>query len=448
MKIKYGFYIRVMTFVGVCLASLWQPGSASAQAKNAILFIGDGMGFGQVTAARIFEGNARDGKLTLDTMEHTAIVRTYSADMMVTDSASAGTAMASGVKTNNGMVGQLPNGTPILTILEMAKAQGKSVGVVSTTRITHATPACFYAHVESRNSESEIAAQLVDDADVDVILGGGRGFFLPEGTEDPEYGEKSKRTDKRDLMQEMRDKGYRVVQNTSEFESLAADVAADSSAPKVLGLFNADMMSYEAHRAEDAWGEPSIAEMTELAIEILSRNPKGYFLMVEGGRIDHASHSNQAQLSITDLLAFDRALKVARDATDDAGDTLIVVTADHETGGLSINGYPKIDIEGVALFTEPSGRSTPHTVTFATGPGADKDRNGDTPRSDPDYYQPAVFSGYAAAHTGVDVGAWASGPGAEAYRGSIENTEIARKIIQALGLQKKYLKGLKKANTN
>ena len=121
--------------------------------------------------------------------------------------------------------------------------------------------------------------------------------------------------------------------------------------------------------------------------------------------------------------------QVARDATDDAGDTLIVVTADHETGGLSINGYPKIDIEGVALFTEPSGRSTPHTVTFATGPGADKDRNGDTPRSDPDYYQPAVFSGYAAAHTGVDVGAWASGPGAEAYRGSIENTEIARKII-------------------
>lgn len=448
MKIEYGVYIRVMTFVGVCLASLWQPISAGAQAKNAILFIGDGMGFGQVTAARIFEGNARDGKLTLDTMDHTAIVRTYSADMMVTDSASAGTAMASGVKTNNGMVGQLPNGTPILTILEMAKAEGKSVGIVSTTRITHATPACFYSHVENRGMESQIAAQLVDDADVDVILGGGRRFFIPKGTKDSENGEKSKRTDSRNLIQEMRDKGYRFVQNTSGFESLAADVASDSSTLKILGLFNASMMNYEAHRAQDTWGEPSIAEMTALAIEVLSRNPKGYFLMVEGGRIDHASHSNQAQLSVTDLLAFDRALKVAKDATDDAGDTLIVVTADHETGGLSINGYPKIDIEGAALFTEPSGGSTPHTVTFATGPGGNEGVNGDTPRSDPDYYQPAAFAGTSAAHTGVDVGAWASGPGAEAYRGSIENTDIARKIILALGLQEKYLKGLKKANTN
>ena len=416
----------------VCVSTL---DSACAQAKSAILFIGDGMGLAQVTAARIFEGNARDGKLTLDTMDHTALVRTYSADRLVTDSAAAGTALASGVKTNNGMVGVAPDGQSVATVLEMAKAAGKSVGLVTTTTITHATPACFYAHVPSRNAEAVIAAQLVDAAEVDVIFGGGRAFFLPQGSADPETDDSSRREDDRNLLSEMAAKGYRVVRNSEEFEAAAADFKNVSGVSKILGLFSPGMMAYEAQRGDDKWGEPSIAKMTELAIEILSKNPNGFFLMVEGGRIDHASHGNQAYLAVTDLLAFDAALKVAKDKTDPGKSTLIVVTADHETGGLSINGYPSIDIGGERLFTESSSNSAPHILTFATGPGADGGRNGDKKRSDPTYRQPSVFDASSAAHTGVDVAAWASGPGAEVFRGTMENSEVGLRIIEALGLK-------------
>lgn len=416
------------------IACLSTAHSARAQAKSAILFIGDGMGLAQVTAARIFEGNARDGKLTLDTMDYTALVRTYSADRLVTDSAAAGTALASGVKTNNGMVGVVPGGQSVATVLELAKAAGKSVGLVTTTTITHATPACFYAHVPRRNVEAVIAAQLVDSGEVDVILGGGRVFFLPQGSSDPESDDASRRKDDRDLLSEMARKGYRVVRNSEEFEAASADFEKVSGVSKILGLFSPGMMAYEAQRGNDKWGEPSIAEMTELAIKVLSKNPNGYFLMVEGGRIDHAGHGNQAYLAVTDLIAFDKALKVAKDLTGPDNSTLIVVTADHETGGLAINGYPPIGIGGDRLFTEPSSGSTPHIVTFATGPGADGGNNGEKKRSDPAYRQPSVFQANSAAHTGVDVAAWASGPGAEVFRGTMENSDVGLRIMEALGL--------------
>jgi alkaline phosphatase len=296
------------------------------------------------------------------------------------------------------MVGVAPDGQSVPTLLEMAKAAGKSVGLVTTTSITHATPACFYAHVPKRGMESEIAAQLVDSGDVDVLLGGGRTFFLPQGVRDPESNEASKRKDDRDLLSEMAGRGYRVVSSSEEFEAAAADSENASGVSKILGLFSPGMMAFEAQRRHDKWGEPSVAEMTELAIKVLSKDPDGYFLMVEGGRIDHACHGDQAYLGITDLIAFDKALKVAKDLTGPDNATLIVVSADHETGGLSINGYPSLSIGGDRLFTEPSSDATPHILTFATGPGADGGDNGDKDRADPTYRQPIPASMWPRGH--------------------------------------------------
>lgn len=408
--------------------------AAYGGAKNAILFIGDGMGMAQVTAARIFEGNARDGKLTLDTFENVAVVRTYCANMMVTDSAAAGTAIATGHKTTFYRVGMSPDGEVLETLLESAKKAGKSVGIVTTTGVTHATPASFYAHIESRGEEAQIAAQLVDYGQVDVVMGGGRRYFIPEENKDAESGAKGARQDGRDLLAEARAKGYRLVQKQSEFDDLLEEVEGGGDPGKVLALFSPSHMAYEVDRAKDTWGEPSLEEMAKCAIAILSRNPKGYFLMVEGGRIDHAAHANEGQSMLTEVLCFDRAVKAAVQATDGAKDTLIVVTADHETGGLTINGYAGIEVEGTALFSTPPRQDGGDILSFSSGPGANRDSAEKIDHADPHYRQPALVRAPSASHTGVDVLAWAAGPGAETFRGTIDNTDVAKKIRAALEL--------------
>ena len=160
------------------------------------------------------------------------------------------------------------------------------------------------------------------------------------------------------------------------------------------------------------------------------------FLMVEGGRIDHASHANDARRTVTELLEFDEAVKVALDATGEANDTLIVATADHETGGLAINGYAPIAVSGDAMFTEkPLASAVTDVITYSNGPGADRTKFGAMDHLDLSYRQPSIFAGGSATHTGVDVHAWASGPGAEEFRGTIDNTEIAIKIMETLGLK-------------
>ncbi len=417
------------------LASIHCACAFAADAPSAILFVGDGMGQAAVTAARIYQGNARDGKLALDEFDQVAIVRTFCSNTMVTDSAASATAFATGHKTNALMIGQDPGGNTLETILEKAKKAGKSVGVVTTTTVTHATPACFYAHIGSRALESNIADQLIDYGQVDVVMGGGREFFLPKGTADPETGGTSKRMDGRDLIAEAKAKGYRYIQNQAEFDETMTLVSGGGDPGKVLALFQPGMMNYDVQRANDTWGEPSLAEMTELAIKVLSRNPRGYFLMVEGGRIDHGSHANQAKLTITDLIAFDKAVQAGLDLTANAKETLVVVTADHETGGLAINGYAGIEISGDALFTTEAPGGAKDIITFGTGPGQDREAMKDVPRDSPDYKQPSVYKMGSAAHSGVDVHAWAAGPGAEAFKGTIDNTEIALNMMKSLGLE-------------
>jgi alkaline phosphatase len=331
--------------------------------KNVIFFLGDGMGMTTMTAARIYSVG-EEGELTLDTLPETAFVKTFSNDAQVTDSAPSMAAYMTGVKMNNDVISMSTNtiavppvkdsngnslgnncgssnGTPVTTLAEIAKQQGLSVGVVTTTRITHATPAATYSHICHRDLENDIAAALVpggtgynnalSSTGLDVVLGGGSQFFTP-------FASGGKRSDGRDLIAEMKLSGYNYVSKSSDLNAIDP-----TKTTRLFGLFNSSHLNFDLDRA--ATTEPSLAEMTSKAMDVLAKNnPKGYFLMVEGGRIDQALHASLAKKALQDTVAFDDALKAAIDKarlTDpELKNTTIVVTADHDHT-LVLNGYAK-----------------------------------------------------------------------------------------------------------
>jgi alkaline phosphatase len=298
--------------------------------KNIIYFIGDGMGPSHVGLTRYYSLFVLGNDLNMTKVMNkgsTAYITNYSASHIVTDSAAAGTALATGYKTNNGMVSMLPDGKPVITILEKAQQMGKSTGNMSTTRLTHATPACFAAHNMKRGNENEIAVDMLEH-NVTVQLAGGRRNFIPQSEEG------SKRKDDRDLLKEAKEAGYTVVKNAKDFRKVDAETT-----DKLFGLFTMSHMSYDIDR--DPAKEPSLADMVEKGIEILSKNPKGFFLHVEGGRIDHDAHNSGVGGVVGDTLAFDAAVGVALEYQKKDPNTLVVVTADHETGGLAMTkGHP------------------------------------------------------------------------------------------------------------
>ncbi|MCW8330934.1 alkaline phosphatase [Photobacterium sp. SDRW27] len=317
--------ISVTTFIFKCgdsqIDSDVIPPPAMPYAKNIIILIGAGMGEEHRKAARLVKvGEA--GKLSMDDMPSSGFIQTHSADNFVTDSAAAATALATGVKTNNGVIGLDANLGFVPTILEDAKKQNKLVGLVTTTHVTHATPAGFVAHVENRNLMTNIALQIVD-SDIDVLLGGGENEFLTT-SENGCYPEAGKRTDGRNLIQQAISIGYTYVCDLSSFRAIDT-----SSSLKLLGLFGDEGMVRPF--------SPSLAEMTQSAIDILSKDPNGFFLMVEGGQIDWASHDNDAANAITDTVDFDEAVEVVKQFALTDSNTLIIVTADHETGGMSVS---------------------------------------------------------------------------------------------------------------
>lgn len=383
-------------------------------AKNVILLIGDGMGFPHLTSARIEKADNNltayaDTELYMDNMEHTGYVTTFSANSFVTDSAPAATSMATGHKTNNGVLSQDAtahkgkDGKNLTTILEMAESANKSTGVVTTTRVTHATPAAFYAHVDNRDNESEIADQLLA-SNAEVVMGGGLKFFVGKNETDP-LGGKSKRSDDRDLLVEFGKKGYAIVYNESALMALAAN-----STVKVLGLFDNDHMKYELER--EGSGEPSVAEMTTKALEVLSKDEDGFFLMVEGGRIDHASHARNLSNNLGDTLAFDDAVKVALDFAAKNNDTLVIVTADHECGGFVLQpaDLETYEASGVDPIFASGMITNPRSYNFTAGDEA--------------------------THTAVDVPIMASGPGSEKVgHGKLDNTQIFSIMKEAFGFQ-------------
>lgn len=426
------------------------PRGDAARAHNVILFIGDGMGLPIYTTTRVWKAGAT-GKLAIDALPHTAVCSTYSYDNIVTDSAPSATSIVTGAKARNDVIGEGPDaqpgdaanpgsgreGTPMRTIAEIAAAQGLSTGVVTTTTVTHATPAACYAHIRHRELESDIGLQLLEprfgNHAPDVILGGGRKFFLPASTPDPEYPAQSgARTDGRDLVAELQQRGYTFAWNEAQFAAI--DPARTA---RLLGLFEPSYMQYESSRGEDAAGEPSLVEMTETAIRILSRNPNGYFLMVEGGRIDHALHANSVEGAIVETSVFDDAVRRALEMTSE-NDTLVIVTADH-SHALALNGWPILarhedGSEDKAATRENlmgsggvdvNGKPYP-ALTFATGPGALQPR---PPSAD----RPALVPLSFAAHGGEEVFVAARGPGAERVHGFITNTQIFEVMRAAYG---------------
>jgi len=387
-------------------------------AKNVILLIGDGMGFPQLTLARIEKSNENlsqysSDNLSMDSMEQTGYVSTFSANSFVTDSAPAATAMATGEKTNNGVISEdktaIPkkrDGNNLTTILELAEMDGLSTGLITTTRITHATPAAFYAHVDNRDNESEIASQLLKSG-TDVILGGGQQYFVGRNHTDP-TGKMGGRDDDRDLLEDSVSLGYTLVFNGTGLQKIDA-----TKTDKLLGLFSSSHMQYELERISSGDKQPSLALMTQKAIEILSRNPKGFFLMIEGGRIDHAGHERNLSRIASDTLAFDDAVRSALDFASKKNDTLVIVTADHECGGLVLQPENLTDYEGGLL--DP---------VFASGTVRTAG-----PRHD------FITEMEEATHTAVDVPVMASGPGAEKVsHGKIDNTRIFEIMKEALSL--------------
>ena len=441
------------------------------RAKNVILFVGDGFGVASMTAARIFEGQQRgvDGvsnKLAHEEFPYSAFSRTYSSDSITTDSAPSAVAMTTGVKTRNNVLGLNEKsvwkecgpsqGTDVTTMAEIAKTIGMATGAVSTARITDATPAAMYAHTAHRSWESDadlteeaakngcidIARQLVDfryGDGLDVMFGGGRMNFLPETMADPEYSDKKgKRKDGRDLTKEW----MKRYSNSGAYAwNLEGFNKIDPANVKhALALFERDNMQYEADRAKDKGGEPSLTEMALKAIDILAKNPEGYFLMVEGGRIDHGSHANNAYRTMTDAVAFEEAIKAVL-AKVDIEETLIIVTADH-SHSLSIMGYPDRDTKILGLVKERGQLSLgldkkPYTVLqYSAGPGAKEGPRADltkTDTTDVEFVQQALIPLNSETHGGEDVGIFAIGPWAHLFQGVVDENYTFMVIDKALG---------------
>lgn len=449
-------------------------------ARNVILFVGDGMGVSTLTAIRIHAGQLQgkpgeEHMLPWDEFPHLALVKTYNINQQVPDSAGTATAMLTGMKTRAGVIGLGPaaprgdcaasRGQEVETILEQAERRGLATGIVTTARLTHATPAAAYAHAPERDWESDahipaaeqaagcrdIARQFLEFSagdGIEVALGGGWLNFLPgePGANEPED-RAGQRRDGRDLTAEWRERysdGHYVT-------SAGALQAADrEGARRIFGLFAPGHMSFETARvADQANDEPSLTQMTEAAIKALSRSGRGYFLLVESGRIDHAHHANNAHNALTEGVELARAVAAADAMTDDA-DTLIIVTADH-SHSFTMAGYPTRGnpILGLVVGNDSKGEPAEEpvraadgkpytTLGYFTGPGAvaDAPRDHVTPEqaADPEYRQQAVVPRPRGTHGGEDVAAFAKGPHADQLGGVMEQEELYGVMRRALGL--------------
>lgn len=441
------------------------------EAKNVILFVGDGMSIPTITAARIRQGQeaGSDGESNHlafeDLMPHVALSKTYTNDAQVADSAPTATAMVAGVKSNNGTLGVTANvendvcasqkGEEVTTIFELAEAAGYATGIVSTARITHATPASTYAKTAQRDWEADsdlsgeavangckdIAAQLVDwpaGNGFEVILGGGRSNFMLESQADPEdAADMGARADGRDLVAEWQAK-YNDASYVWNQEGFAA--VDPASTGHLLGLFESSHMQYEADRDTTPTGEPSLTEMTTKAIDVLSRNENGFVLMVEAGRIDHAHHAGNAYRALEDTIALDEAVKAAYEMVDPE-ETLIVVTADHGHV-FTIAGYPGRNNPILGLTGENADDGKPYTTLgYMNGPGAVSGERPDLSEVDteaPDYLQQALIPlEESETHSGDDVGIYAQGPWAHLFDGVVEQNLIYHVMAHATGLPEK-----------
>lgn len=447
------------------------------KAKNVIIFIGDGNGVASVSATRILQGQQLGGsgeeyQLAYETLPHLALAKTYNTNAQTPDSAGTASAIMTGIKTKQGVLSINESvargdcvaalGNHATTLFELAERSGRSTGLVTTTRLTHATPASTYAHSADRNFEGDryldgdqkqagckdIAQQFVEfniGDGIDVALAGGRGYFLPESVSDGE-GEFGKRQDQRNLIEEWQDRNEhgKYVWNQQGFDKINP-----KKTEKLLGLFESSHMEYELDRASDLGGEPSLSEMTEKAIDVLRRNDEGYVLLVEGGRIDHGHHAGNAARALNDGIAFAEAVATALRKTDPE-DTLIVVTADH-SHTIVMQGYAKrgnpilglsvgLDKHGAPLNTPALALDgKPYTtLAYVNGPGSIK--SGPRPHATDeeaqsnDYQQQSIIPLKSETHAGEDVAIYARGPQAHLLNGVVEQNYIFHLVDYAAEL--------------
>uniref|UniRef100_A0A5F9C658 Alkaline phosphatase n=1 Tax=Oryctolagus cuniculus TaxID=9986 RepID=A0A5F9C658_RABIT len=437
-------------------------------AKNLILFLGDGMGVSTVTATRILKGQMTgnlgpETPLAMDHFPYLALSKTYNVDRQVPDSAGTATAYLCGVKANYRTIGlsaaacynqcNTTQGNEVLSVMYRAKKAGKSVGVVTTMRVQHASPAGTYAHTVNRNWYSDadmpasarqegcqdIASQLVSNMDIDVILGGGRKYMFPKGTPDPEYptdpSQNGTRLDGRNLVEEWLTKhqGARYVWNRTEL----LQTTQDPSVTQLMGLFEPSDMKYEIQRDHER--DPSLMEMTEAALHLLSRNPCGFYLFVEGGRIDQGHHEGNAFWALTEAVMFDSAIERAGQLTSEQ-DTLILVTADHSHvftfGGYTGRGCC---IFGLAPDKAQDGKNYT-SILYGNGPGY-AISNGiradvtEDESKDPGYRQQAAVPLSSETHGGEDVAVFARGPQAHLVHGVQEQSYVAHVMAFAACLE-------------
>lgn len=497
-------------------------GHTPPRAKNVIVFLGDGMSIPTIAAAHILMGQrqGKDGesaRLAFETLPYTALSRTYETDAQTPDSAGTMSAIMTGVKTKAGFISVTQaaeradcassRGQEVLTALELAELAGLSTGAVTTTKITHATPAASYGHLPERNWESDVdvaqspkggdcidfARQLVEQPfgdGLEVALGGGReNFMLPTQRDPEETGRPGKRLDQRDLIAQWNARpGASYVWNKEQFDKV--DI---SSTRHLLGLFERSHMRFDHDRLNPppaetgrvAADEPSLADMTRTALKLLRKNPKGYFLMVEGGRIDHGHHAGNAFRALTDTIAFSDAVQAALDDTDVA-DTLIVVTSDH-SHTLTFAGYPQrgnpilglvhggSDFEDAGASLALDQHKLPYTTLgYANGPGyvGASDRQPEGPKTYPHYYrslgkpasrrpdltkvdteapdymQESAIPFMSESHGGEDVAIFARGPGAQAFHGELEQNVIFHIIAQSAPALRKQLCAIGSCNAD
>jgi alkaline phosphatase len=337
--------------------------AAHTRPKNIILMIGDGMGLTQLTAGMYVNGN----QLQLERCRISGLIKTYAADDLVTDSAAGATAFACGIKTYNGAIGVDLTGKPVKTILEEAVQRGLSTGMITTSTITHATPASFIAHVRSREMEEEIAT-FFPESGLDFFVGGGKKFF------------DRREKDDKNLVQALQKKGY-VISHYAEAELRA--LTPDPSRP--FGYFSADGSPLTVESGRDY-----LEHAVRMAPPFLAqRSQKGFWLMVEGAQIDWGGHANQTEYIIQEMIDFDKAIGALLDFAEADGETLVIITADHETGGFSIL------------------------------PGSTREK---------------IIGGFTTdQHTATMIPVFAFGPGAELFSGIYENTEIHKKMRIVFG---------------
>jgi alkaline phosphatase len=336
------------------------PEIENKKAKNIILLIGDGMGTSQIYAGIV----ANKGKLYLEYLPNIGFIKTYSASDLITDSAAGATAFATGKKTNNGMIGMTPDNQPFPSITELVEQKGLSTGLVATSTITHATPAAFVAHEFSRHYYEQIASDFLRDG-VDVFIGGGRSHFTD-------------RLDRLNLVDVLKERNYTVIDTILDLDAAQGE--------KLAGL-----LYYDSPPSIIEGRGDMLARATKKSLEILSKNENGFFLMVEGSQIDWGNHQNNILYQTEEILDFDQTVGEVLEFAAKDQQTLVIITADHETGGLAI-----------------SGGNLKKGVVFG-----DYTTNG---------------------HTGVMVPVFSYGPSSELFKGIYENTEIYTKMIQAFDL--------------